>query len=318
MMKYLVTISGYETRSDVIFYKITINGLHHSKVIYKRYSDLRALNDQLLKKNHEFKLKLNLPNFPKKKLFGRTKHSESDIITRGLQLQQYLETILNIQMLCTFQFIRDLQPKDETLEESIMQININHQYTKDVCWPQMQKLKLQYLQRHDSNSSPTKSQPKKTNGYNQRFYFQFDDYVKQQDFVLYYITLYDQKKIVKYLFNTRYSQLKDYHSLLEKKQFKNQIPSFPKRKIIGQTCDNPEEIQERQIQLERYLNDIFSVKEFVNSEPLVYFILRIQLENKCIQDFNSQQQRCSRYSQQVNCSSLEKEPLEIPKNIQSS
>lgn len=81
-MKYLVTITGFETRNDVIFYKITINGLHNSKVIYKRYSDLRALNDQLIEKNHEFKLKLNLPKFPKKKLFGRTKHSEPDIVTR--------------------------------------------------------------------------------------------------------------------------------------------------------------------------------------------------------------------------------------------
>ena len=81
-MKYLVTISGYETRNDIIFYKITVNGQHLSKVIYRRYSDLRALHDQLIKRNNEFKLKLNLPNFPKKKLFGRTKHSESDIVTR--------------------------------------------------------------------------------------------------------------------------------------------------------------------------------------------------------------------------------------------
>ncbi|CAD8075902.1 unnamed protein product [Paramecium sonneborni] len=317
MQKFLVTISGYETRNDVIFYKITINGLHHSKVIYRRYSDLRTLNDQLIKKNHEFKLKLNLPNFPKKKLFGRTKHSESDIVTRGLELQQYLETILNIQMLWTFSFIRDLQPLDETFDESIRQININHQYTKDICWPQMQELKLQYLQRHDISSSPARNQSKKTTGYKQRYYFQFDDYVKQQDFVLYYITLSDQKKNVKYLFNARYSKLKDYHTLLEKKQFKNQLPPFPKRKLIGQTCDNPEEIQERQNQLERYLNDIFSVKEFVNSEPLVYFIIRIKLESERIQDFDYQQQKCSRYSQQGNCSSLEKEPFEIPKNIQS-
>ncbi|CAD8159964.1 unnamed protein product [Paramecium pentaurelia] len=317
MMKYLVTISGFETRNDIIFYKITINGLHHSKVIYKRYSDLRALNEQLIQKNREFKLKLNLPKFPKKKLFGRTKHSESDIVTRGLELQQYLEIILNISMLWTFSFIRDLQPLDEEFEESIKQINTSHQYTKDVCWPQMQELKQQYLQRHDVSSSPSKSQTKKSNGYKQRYYFQSGEYVKQQDFVLYFITLTDSKKNVQYLFNTRYSKLKDYHSLLENKQFKNQLPPFPKRKLIGQTSDNPDEIQERQNQLERYLNDIFSIKEFVNSEPLVYFIIRIKLESKTIQEFDQQHQKCSRYSQQVNCSSFDKEPFEIPKNIQS-
>ncbi|CAK81672.1 unnamed protein product (macronuclear) [Paramecium tetraurelia] len=315
-MKYLVTISGFETRNDVIFYKITVNGLHNSKVIYKRYSDLRALNEQLIQKNHEFKLKLNLPKFPKKKLFGRTKHSETDIVTRGLELQQYLEIILNTSMLWTFSFIRDLQPLNEAFEESINQLCTNHQYTKDVCWPQMQELKQQYLQRHDVSSSPSKSQSKKTNGYKQRYYFKFEEYVKQQDYVLYSVTLTDQKKNIKYQFNTRYSKLKDYHSLLENKQFKNQLPPFPKRKLIGQTFDNPDEIHERQNQLETYLNEIFSIKELVSSEPLVYFIIRIKLESKAIQEFD-QHHRCSRYSQQVNCSSLEKEPFEIPKNIQS-
>jgi hypothetical protein len=45
--------------------------------------------------------------------------------------------------------------------------------------------------------------------------------------------LTDAKKTTKYQLTTRYRDLRDYHNLLEKKNFKAELPQFPKRRLIG-------------------------------------------------------------------------------------
>ncbi|CAK77883.1 unnamed protein product (macronuclear) [Paramecium tetraurelia] len=299
MIRYGVTINDYETRNDVIYYTIHVNDQKAIKALQKRYSDLKALNQKIYQKNNEFKLKLSLPRFPRKKMFGRTKNSQSDIKTRGLELQQYLEIILNIPTLWSFQFFREFLPQAELLDETFRLEQINTEYSKDLCWLQMDELKKSFLQRQEQfqSNKKNKQKGKEISGYYQRFHFTINEFAIQNDFVLYFIILTDTKKTTKYRFEARYSNLRDCHHLLEKQQFKNSLFHFPKRRLIGQTRDNPQLIQERQEQLQRYLNQTFSVQEFVESEPLVYFITKIKLEGKPIkQNLN---ERVSQLSQQV-------------------
>ncbi|CAD8153429.1 unnamed protein product [Paramecium pentaurelia] len=304
MIRYGVTINDYEFRNDVIYYTIHVNGENAIKSLYKRYSDLKALNQQLYKKNNEFKLKLTFPRFPSKKIFGRTKNSQSDIKTRGQELQQYLEIILNIPTLWSFQFLREFLPESQLLDETCRLEQIKTEYSKDLCWLQMDELKKSFLQRQEQFqlTKKNKQKGKEIQGYYQRYHFAINDFTIKNDFVLYLITLTDTKKTTKYSFKTRYSNLRDCHHLLEKQQFKNSLPHFPKRRLIGQTIDNPQQIQERQQQLQRYLNQIFSIQEFVESEPLIYFITRIKLEGKSIKQ--NLTERVSQFSQQVNGSSF--------------
>ena len=49
-------------------------------------------------------------------------------------------------------------------------------------------------------------------------------------------------------------------------------PSFPKKKIFGITNESPEDIEKRREELEKYFNEIFDVKEVVNSDAIKYFI----------------------------------------------
>ncbi|CAK77142.1 unnamed protein product (macronuclear) [Paramecium tetraurelia] len=298
-MRYAVAINDYETRNDVIYYNFQINCQKGFKSVYKRYSDLNALNELLQQKNNEFKLNLTLPRFPKKKIFGRTKNSQSDVKNRAQELQQYLEAILNMPTIWSFQFIREYLPKVQLMEETCRLEQINTEYSKDLCWLQMDELKKSFLQRQELFQSNKKNKQKGNNnsGYYQRYHFTINEFTIQKDFVQYHIILTDTKKTTKYQFETRYSNLRDCHNLLEKYQFKNCLPQFPKRRLIGQTIDNPQQIQDRQEQLQRYLNQIFSVQEFVESEPMVYFITRIKLEGKPIRQ--GQAERVSQFSQQV-------------------
>ena len=41
------------------------------------------------------------------------------------------------------------------------------------------------------------------------------------------------------------------------------MPEFPKRKILGITNENPEEIEKRREELEKYLNELLSIDEYL-------------------------------------------------------
>ena len=84
MIKFMVTIKDYERRNDKVYYSIVVNGCNSCKVLSKRYSDLKTLHDSLTEKNIDFKLKLTLPTFPGRKIFGKTKNSVNDIVIRVL------------------------------------------------------------------------------------------------------------------------------------------------------------------------------------------------------------------------------------------
>lgn len=47
MIRYVVTINSYENRNDVIYYTIRVDGSNFHKILYKRYSDLKVLKEQL-------------------------------------------------------------------------------------------------------------------------------------------------------------------------------------------------------------------------------------------------------------------------------
>lgn len=93
----MVTIRDYERRSDKVYYSIVVNGCNSCKVLSKRYSDLKNLHDLLAQKNVDFKLKLTLPAFPGRKIFGKTKNSVNDIVSRV-----YNKIILGIRVIVIF------------------------------------------------------------------------------------------------------------------------------------------------------------------------------------------------------------------------
>ncbi|CAD8085293.1 unnamed protein product [Paramecium sonneborni] len=285
MQTYTVTINDYQTIDDKVYYQININCSEGHRKISKRYSDLKALNEKIIEKNSNFKLHLNLPQFPGRKIFGRTKNSVAGIKQRGKELQKYLEEIINIKQLQSFQSIKELLPHQQLYQESL-QLTNSGEYDKEVCWLQMDELKRSFLERQEIKTPKNiKSKSKSTlnnAGYVQRYHFSIDDYAIQQDVVLYTITLTDTKKTTNYQFTSRYSDLRKYHKELKKENLKIELPVYPKRKIISQTNENPLFIQERLELLQKYLNDIFSIKELVQSEPLQYLITRIKLEGKPI------------------------------------
>ncbi|CAD8082856.1 unnamed protein product [Paramecium sonneborni] len=285
MLTYTVTIDDYQTIDDKVYYQINIFCSEGHKKISKRYSDLKALNDKIIDKNSNFKLHLNLPLFPGRKIFGRTKNSVAGIKQRGKELQQYLEGILNIKQLQSFKSIKELLPQQQLYQESL-QLTNSGEYDKEVCWLQMDELKRSFLERQEIKQPKNiKSKSKSsfnTTGYVQRYHFSIDDYLIQEDVVLYTITLTDTKKTTNYKFISRYSDLREYHIMLQKENLKVELPVYPKRKIISQTNENPLFIRERLELLQKYLNDIFSIKELVQSEPLQYLITKIKLEGQPI------------------------------------
>lgn len=86
-----------------------------------------------------------------------------------------------------------------------------------------------------------------------------DRYSVSEDIVNYFITFYDMVQQEDWTFKTRYSEIRNLHEALKQQKLKIKIPEFPKRKIFGITNENPEDIEKRRDQLEKYLNDVFSI-----------------------------------------------------------
>lgn len=50
------------------------------------------------------------------------------------------------------------------------------------------------------------------------------------------------------------------------------MPDFPKKKIFGITNENPDEIEKRRESLEKFLNDVFQIDEYVRNEVTQFML----------------------------------------------
>ena len=87
----------------------------------------------------------------------------------------------------------------------------------------------------------------------------------------YYVRLRDLNSHEEWTFKSRYSELRRLHESLVESKIRN-LPPFPKKKIFGMTNDSPEDIESRREQLEKYFNEVFDIKEVLNSETISFFI----------------------------------------------
>ena len=89
------------------------------------------------------------------------------------------------------------------------------------------------------------------------YQFEIESYQTYEDIVVYFIIARDIQTKTKWRFKARYSDLRDIHLALKAKRFKELIPEFPKRKIFGITNENPNDIEMRKNNLQKYLNQVF-------------------------------------------------------------
>ncbi|CAD8205647.1 unnamed protein product [Paramecium pentaurelia] len=220
-----------------------------AKVQHLRYSDAEKLHNKIDKQLQQLRQTVNLPSFPGKKLFGSHNDSESGILRRRSDLQDYFNQLLKIEKLYSLSCLKQLLP------------DINDDKSDLV----------QYLEERPL----------------QQYNFIIDSYQQLDMFVLYFVQVIDNFNKSKWRFKTRYSDLRDIHQAL-KEQTKITLPEFPKRKIFGITNDDPQEIETRKCNLETYLNSLYAHPELNNSEILDYFIQNSRRESKKLQKYDEQ------------------------------
>ncbi|CAD8092700.1 unnamed protein product [Paramecium primaurelia] len=99
-----------------------------------------------------------------------------------------------------------------------------------------------------------------------------ENYVIYDDVVVYSLRFKNNSANEEWLYKQRYSEIKNIHDALIEQGFKNKLPSFPTRKLFGQTNENPETIEKRREDLETYLNTLFSTQEIQQSQIIQFFI----------------------------------------------
>ncbi|CAD8116258.1 unnamed protein product [Paramecium sonneborni] len=220
-----------------------------AKVQHLRYSDSEKLHNKIEKQLQQLRQCVNLPQFPGKKLFGSHNDSESGILRRRSDLQDYFNQLLKNDKLYSLSCLKQLLP-DINDDKSDL---------------------IQYLE-----DRPL-----------QQYSFIIDSFQQLEMFVLYSVQVIDSFNKTKWRFKTRYSDLRDIHQAL-KEQTKITLPEFPKRKLFRITNDDPQEIENRKCNLEIYLNSLYANPELNNSDILDYFIQNSRRESKKLQKYDEQ------------------------------
>ncbi|CAD8119283.1 unnamed protein product [Paramecium sonneborni] len=99
-----------------------------------------------------------------------------------------------------------------------------------------------------------------------------DNYAIYDDVVVYSLLFKNNLVGDEWIYKQRYSEIKNIHDALLDQGFKNKLPSFPTRKLFGQTNENPENIEKRKQNLQTYLNALFCIQEIKESQIIKFFI----------------------------------------------
>ncbi|CAD8120445.1 unnamed protein product [Paramecium sonneborni] len=99
-----------------------------------------------------------------------------------------------------------------------------------------------------------------------------ENYVIYDDIVVYSLRFKNNLEGDEWIYKQRYSEIKNIHDALLDQGFKNKLPSFPTRKLFGQTNENPETIEKRKEDLQNYLNSLFCAQEVQESQIIKFLI----------------------------------------------
>lgn len=91
-MPYTVIISNHEVKDDKVVYTICITDTEtsNSRLVKYRYSQLKDFHSELEEILNKLQLYVEIPMFPKRKLFGATNKSEESINERKSELVEVI------------------------------------------------------------------------------------------------------------------------------------------------------------------------------------------------------------------------------------
>ncbi|CAK86897.1 unnamed protein product (macronuclear) [Paramecium tetraurelia] len=270
--RYSVKIPKHDVIDKKVYYTISICNLEggEPKEIRKRYSELESMHQKILEWIQIFKIKIPLIHFPKKKFLFHTNQCEESIIKRSGELQQYLNEILACPELHCLGVIEEMLPKE--LKPDAQKKNDK---PVDRRWQEIQQIKESYLAKHGDSilSLPQKKVEQQSK---QQYSFKFEDHFIFDDSALYTIQATDTITNKSWKFTQRFQDLRDYHRQLKSIQLDFPLPNFPEKKLVN-ICDAAD-LRGRKSQLEDYLNRIFSYQTVVESDIMVFFIAKSQLD----------------------------------------
>ncbi|CAD8103485.1 unnamed protein product [Paramecium sonneborni] len=272
VQRYSVKIPKHDIIDKKVYYIICVYNLEggQPKEIKKRYSELESMHQKILEWIHIFKIKIPMIHFPKKKFLFHTNQSEESIIKRRGELQQYLNEILACSELHCLGVIEEMLPKDP--KQSTQKKN---DQPIDRRWQEIQQLKESYLAKHGDSifSLPQKKIEQQSK---QQYIFKFEDHIIFDDSVLYTIQVTDTITNKSWKFTQRFQDLRDYHRQLKTIHLDFPLPNFPEKKLVN--ISDASDLRERKSQLEDYLNRIFGYQTIVESDIMVFFIAKSQLD----------------------------------------
>lgn len=118
------------------------------RVSHVRYSDLKKLHDRIEHLVKNCRLNITLPDFPKRKLFGKTNSSSEHIQNRMTDITSYMNCLLSNEKVYDFPGIKCLLPEEDMNDNSLLNLIPNlapsfddDEYDRDRCWNEMNELK---------------------------------------------------------------------------------------------------------------------------------------------------------------------------------
>jgi hypothetical protein len=95
----------------VTYYILIVNHQNGAvKLLKMRYSEVKNLHEEITKVVKNYKLLIDLPIFPGRKLFGKTNKDELTVLNRRQDLQGYLNQLLQINKLHSTEIMKNYLP----------------------------------------------------------------------------------------------------------------------------------------------------------------------------------------------------------------
>ncbi|KAL4476119.1 hypothetical protein ABPG74_009852 [Tetrahymena malaccensis] len=272
---YIVSIPSYNIitkesqNSTFVQYCILIEHKisKNVKSLRFRYKELRNLHELIARELEKFRVSINLPEFPSRKMLGKTNTNESSIIQRKNDLEIYLNELIHFTQVQALQTISQLLPssvdvlakqdKQNSTKNSLAQKDDLYFMDESDC-----------IESHYNRDSITKMN-------NNQIQVKIKSFERKDDTILYNVHFYHMTSHLKWKSQYRYSELKNLHLGIKSCHNNKYItlPEFPGRSIFHSTNDNLEEVYKRQMKLEKYLNDLLEIENiYPNNQALKNFI----------------------------------------------
>ena len=137
----MAKISSYEQKLEHVYYTLLIIGNFNVKVSHVRYSDLKKLHARIENLVKNCKLDIALPEFPKRKLFGKTNSSTGHIQNRMMDITTYMNSLLSVEKVYDFPGLKCYLPEEDLNDNSLLNLIPGlapsfdaNEYDRDRCW----------------------------------------------------------------------------------------------------------------------------------------------------------------------------------------